>query len=90
MKYKLKQFALVILCLLALFFLTYFSFSKVADNGHFAPMLLKDFDEEKAAEILSEKEITVEIRIQEGNEKATAWGCDLSHEYVSINGDYRS
>jgi len=48
------------------------------------------FDEEKAAEILSEKEITVEIRIQEGNEKATAWGCDLSHEYVSINGDYRS
>lgn len=48
------------------------------------------FDEQKAAEILSEKEITVEIRIQEGNEKATAWGCDLSHEYVSINGDYRS
>ena len=48
------------------------------------------FDEEKAAEILSEKEITVEIRIQKGNEKATAWGCDLSHEYVSINGDYRS
>lgn len=48
------------------------------------------FDEQKAAEILSEKEIVVEIRIQEGNEKATAWGCDLSHEYVSINGDYRS
>ncbi|NDO46348.1 bifunctional ornithine acetyltransferase/N-acetylglutamate synthase [Clostridium sp. MD294] len=48
------------------------------------------FDEQKAAEILSEKEIVVEIKIQEGNEKATAWGCDLSHEYVSINGDYRS
>ncbi len=48
------------------------------------------FDEEKAAEILSEKEITVEIKIQEGKEKAVAWGCDLSHEYVSINGDYRS
>ncbi len=48
------------------------------------------FDEQKALEILKEKEITVEIRIQEGTEKATAWGCDLSHEYVSINGDYRS
>lgn len=48
------------------------------------------FDEQKASEILSEKEIIVEIKIQEGNEKATAWGCDLSHEYVSINGDYRS
>ncbi len=48
------------------------------------------FDEQKALEILKEKEITVEIRIQEGIEKATAWGCDLSHEYVSINGDYRS
>ena len=48
------------------------------------------FDEEKATEILHEKEIIVEIKIQEGTEKATAWGCDLSHEYVSINGDYRS
>lgn len=48
------------------------------------------FDEEKAAEILSEKEIIVDIKIIEGNEKATAWGCDLSYDYVKINGDYRS
>lgn len=48
------------------------------------------FDEEKAASILSEKEITVNIKIAEGNEKATAWGCDLSYDYVKINGDYRS
>ncbi len=48
------------------------------------------FDEEKASEILHEKEITVEIKIQEGTEKAVAWGCDLSYDYVKINGDYRS
>ncbi len=55
------------------------------DNG--TPIV---FDEEKAANILSEKEITVNIKISEGNSKATAWGCDLSYDYVKINGDYRS
>ncbi len=48
------------------------------------------FDEDKAAEILSEKDIVVEVKISEGNARATAWGCDLSYEYVKINGDYRS
>lgn len=48
------------------------------------------FDETKASEILSEKEITVFIQMGEGSASAKAWGCDLSHEYVSINGDYRS
>ena len=55
------------------------------DNG--TPIV---FDEEKAATILSEKEITVNIKISEGSQKATAWGCDLSYDYVKINGDYRS
>lgn len=55
------------------------------DNG--TPIV---FDEEKAADILSEKEITVNIKLSEGEEKATAWGCDLSYDYVKINGDYRS
>lgn len=48
------------------------------------------FDEEKAATILHEKEITVQITLQEGNASAKAWGCDLSYEYVKINGEYRS
>lgn len=48
------------------------------------------FDEYKAKTILSEKEIQINIKINEGNEKATAWGCDLSYDYVKINGDYRS
>ncbi len=48
------------------------------------------FDEQKAAEILHENEITVEIKIAEGTQKAVAWGCDLSYDYVKINGDYRS
>ncbi|MGL4791943.1 MAG: bifunctional ornithine acetyltransferase/N-acetylglutamate synthase [Anaerotignaceae bacterium] len=48
------------------------------------------FDEEKAALILSEKEIIVNIKISEGTASAKAWGCDLSYDYVKINGDYRS
>lgn len=48
------------------------------------------FDEEKAAKILSENKIIVDIVLQEGTQKATAWGCDLSYDYVKINGDYRS
>ncbi len=48
------------------------------------------FDEIKALEILKEKEITVEIELNQGVEEATAWGCDLSYEYVRINGEYRS
>lgn len=48
------------------------------------------FDETKASDILSEKEIKVNIKICEGSEKAVSWGCDLSYDYVKINGDYRS
>ncbi|WP_294467896.1 bifunctional ornithine acetyltransferase/N-acetylglutamate synthase [uncultured Anaerofustis sp.] len=49
-----------------------------------------DFDEEKALEILQQVEIEIDINMNAGNEKATAWGCDLSYEYVKINGEYRS
>lgn len=48
------------------------------------------YSEELATKILSEKEISAIIDIKEGNEEATAWGCDLTHEYISINADYRS
>lgn len=49
-----------------------------------------DFSEEKAKEILLENSIIIDIDMKSGNECATAWGCDLSYEYVHINGDYRS
>ena len=49
-----------------------------------------DFSEEKAKEILLEKEITTKIELNDGEAKATAWGCDLTYEYVKINGDYRT
>ena len=49
-----------------------------------------DFSEEKAKEILVEKEIQVLINLNSGNENATAWGCDLTYDYVKINGDYRT
>jgi glutamate N-acetyltransferase/amino-acid N-acetyltransferase len=48
------------------------------------------FDEELAGSILSEKEITIDIRLASGSHSATCWGCDLTYDYVKINGDYRS
>jgi glutamate N-acetyltransferase/amino-acid N-acetyltransferase len=48
------------------------------------------FSEEKAKKILSYQEVAVFITLNEGTAQATAWGCDLSYEYVRINGDYRT
>ena len=47
-------------------------------------------DEDKAKEILLEDSIIIDVDMHEGEETATAYGCDLSYEYVRINGDYRS
>lgn len=49
-----------------------------------------DFSEEKAKEILLEKEIEILIGLNSGDCTATAWGCDLTYDYVKINGDYRT
>ena len=49
-----------------------------------------DFSEEKAKEILLEKEIEIKVDLNDGNISATAWGCDLTYDYVKINGDYRT
>jgi len=48
------------------------------------------FDEDNAAKIIHEKEIIIDITLHDGNCSATAWGCDLTYEYVRINGEYRS
>ena len=48
------------------------------------------FSEEIAKTVLSEKEIQILISMDQGDGKATAWGCDLSYDYVKINGDYRT
>ncbi len=49
-----------------------------------------DFDEEKAVTIMKADEVTVLIDMNEGSEEATAWGCDLTYDYVKINADYRT
>ncbi|HOJ47423.1 MAG TPA: bifunctional ornithine acetyltransferase/N-acetylglutamate synthase [Bacillota bacterium] len=49
-----------------------------------------DFSEEIAKEILLKDEITILVNLNAGSEKAVAWGCDLTYEYVRINGDYRT
>ncbi|MDR2514848.1 MAG: bifunctional glutamate N-acetyltransferase/amino-acid acetyltransferase ArgJ [Christensenellaceae bacterium] len=49
-----------------------------------------DFSEGKAKEVLGEKEIRIGIDLRQGDFGATAWGCDLTYDYVKINGDYRT
>ena len=49
-----------------------------------------DFSEEIAKEILLEKEIIINVGLNSGDYSSTAWGCDLTYEYVRINGDYRT
>jgi glutamate N-acetyltransferase/amino-acid N-acetyltransferase len=49
-----------------------------------------NFDENKASEIISERDVTVCINLEDGIYEAKAWGCDLSYEYVKINGEYRT
>lgn len=49
-----------------------------------------DYSEEEATKILSDPEVTALVDMHMGTEEATAWGCDLSYDYVKINADYRS
>ncbi len=49
-----------------------------------------DFSEEKAKQILLESEIDILIDLKSGDASSTAWGCDLTYDYVKINGDYRT
>ena len=49
-----------------------------------------DFDEEAARSILSQDEVIIDVHLHEGEHEATCWGCDLTYEYVKINGDYRT
>ena len=58
---------------------------KVIENGVFT-----GFSEEKATEVLSDSHVTAVADMKMGECEATAWGCDLTHEYVTINADYRS
>lgn len=57
----------------------------VCQNGRGYP-----FDEDEASRILSEDEIEIIVDLQDGDFSAVAWGCDLTYDYVKINGDYRT
>ena len=58
---------------------------QVARSGEAHP-----FDEAKAKEILKSNEIKLRLEMNQGNGRAVAWGCDLTEEYVVINGRYRT
>ena len=49
-----------------------------------------DFSEELAKKILSQEEVEINVTLREGEGKVTCWGCDLTYDYVKINGDYRT
>ncbi|MDF2838510.1 MAG: Glutamate N-acetyltransferase [Evtepia sp.] len=57
----------------------------VCQNGAGLP-----FDEDLAKKILTESEVTILVTMHEGEASATCWGCDLTYDYVKINGDYRN
>lgn len=58
---------------------------KLFENG-----IATDYSEEEATKVLSAEEVTAIADMKLGTESATAWGCDLTYDYVKINGDYRS
>ncbi len=58
---------------------------KVFDHG--VPL---NFDEEKAKKILTEEAVDILVELEDGKAEGTAWGCDLTYDYVKINGDYRT
>ena len=58
---------------------------KVCENGAGI-----DFSEEEAKQVLLHDEIVIDVRLGDGDGEATAWGCDLTYDYVKINGDYRT
>ena len=58
---------------------------KIMENG-----VSTGYSEEEATKILSEPEVTAIADVKMGDAKATAWGCDLTYDYVKINADYRS
>jgi len=68
-----------------LFFVSAAGKLQIIENG-----VATDYSEEEATKILSEKEVTAIADIKMGSASATAWGCDLTYDYVKINADYRS
>ena len=58
---------------------------KIIENG-----VSTGYNEEEATKILSQSEVTAIADVKMGCASATAWGCDLTYEYVNINADYRS
>ncbi len=58
---------------------------QIIENG-----IAVDYSEEEATRILSEPEVTALADVKMGDVDATAWGCDLTYDYVKINADYRS
>ena len=58
---------------------------KIVENGK-----ATDYSEEEATKILSQNPVTAIADVKQGDVNATAWGCDLTFDYVKINADYRS
>lgn len=64
--------------------------SKVGKIQVYEHSVALDFDEEMAKKILSEPDVEILVELAEGNGAVSCWGCDLTYDYVKINGDYRT
>ena len=49
-----------------------------------------EFDEDLAKKILTEHDITIDVDMADGEAECTCWGCDITYDYIKINGDYRT
>lgn len=64
--------------------------SKVGKIQVYEHSVVLDFDEDLAKKILSEPDVEILVELAEGNGTVSCWGCDLTYDYVKINGDYRT
>ena len=62
----------------------------IAETTDYGVLRLIVSEPEKAKKVLSEKEIEIVVSLGDGDASSTAWGCDLTYDYVKINGDYRT
>ncbi|WP_249029769.1 bifunctional ornithine acetyltransferase/N-acetylglutamate synthase [Tannockella kyphosi] len=69
----------------ALFIESEYGFLQLVEQG-----MATEYSEEVATKILSSEHVIAILRLSEGNDTATAWGCDLTYDYIKINADYRS
>ena len=85
MKQLLEQYAAAVIAGILALLLLFMIRQNIYGQG-----IACDYSEEEATKILFDSEVTAFVDMHMGDAEATAWGCDLTYDYVKINADYRS